>query len=364
MSRCTGVVLSGVGLLGLWLATTSHLAACCAVPRSGQPVVNADQTVVIVWDPARKRQHFIRQASFQSQGDDFAFLIPTPTQPELEESGNEAFPLLRRLTEPGIQRVSRRTQGGGCGCGSTPIAPGSFPAEDQVAVIEEKQLAGFDAVVLEAASGEALVEWLREHDYEFSPAAQTWAQPYIDSGWMITALRVSKSEAGQSDRRVDAAALRLSFQTDRPLFPYREPDSGASAEALGAKHRLLRIYFLSDARYVGRTTPEDPWSGQVAWSDKVLPKDRSQLLEHLNLPHDTGPDEWWLTEFEDHWRYRVAPADVYFSKAGDQSPVKRSPIIQYVSRTAPIDLSACAWGVLLLAGPAWRRARRRRRLVS
>ena len=43
-----------------------------------------------------------------------------------------------------------------------------------------------------------------------------------------------------------AAALRISFKTDRPLFPYREPDDKGDAGKLGAKDRLLRIYFLAE----------------------------------------------------------------------------------------------------------------------
>src|SRR5580765_842326 len=38
--------------------------ACCPAGPKGKPVVNADQTVVILWDAANKTQHFIRQASF------------------------------------------------------------------------------------------------------------------------------------------------------------------------------------------------------------------------------------------------------------------------------------------------------------
>lgn len=40
--------------------------SCCAVSRAVEKVVNADQTVIIIWDPAAKQQHFIRQASFAS----------------------------------------------------------------------------------------------------------------------------------------------------------------------------------------------------------------------------------------------------------------------------------------------------------
>ena len=52
--------------------------ACCPAPPSGKPVVNADQTVLIIWDAAAKTQHFIRQASFTSQADDFGFIVPSP----------------------------------------------------------------------------------------------------------------------------------------------------------------------------------------------------------------------------------------------------------------------------------------------
>src|SRR5437870_10698415 len=95
-----------------WAAT---LPACCPAPPSGKPVVNADQTVVILWDAATKTEHFIRRASFKSDADDFGFLIPSPTRPDLNESGNDAFPYLEKLTEPEVQVVKRPSGGGGCG---------------------------------------------------------------------------------------------------------------------------------------------------------------------------------------------------------------------------------------------------------
>src|SRR5262249_31108347 len=74
--------------------------ACCPAYPPGKPVVNANQTVIIIWDAAAKTEHFIRKASFKSEADNFGFLIPTPNRPELNESGNEAFPYLQKLTEP------------------------------------------------------------------------------------------------------------------------------------------------------------------------------------------------------------------------------------------------------------------------
>src|SRR5262249_42172748 len=150
--------------------------ACCAVYRQGQPVLNADQTVILIWDPTTKTEHFIRQASFKSDADDFGFLVPTPARPELEESGNDAFGLLRRLTEPEIIRRSR--EGSGCGCAQEKTALPAGSAS-RVVVVEEKRVAGFDAAVLKASSAAALVDWLKANGYAFSPEVEAWAAPYV-----------------------------------------------------------------------------------------------------------------------------------------------------------------------------------------
>jgi hypothetical protein len=317
--------------------------ACCPAPPSGKPVVNADQTVIIIWDSATQTEHFIRQASFKSEADDFGFLVPTPAQPELAESGNEAFPYLMKLTEPERQKKPRPSSGIGCGCGGSPT-PASKNVGAAVQVLQEKRVAGFDAVVLEAKSADALVNWLKEHRYAFSPEVEAWASPYVDAGWKITALRVAKDNDGKAEKNVAAAALRMSFKTDRPLFPYREPDPKSVADALGAKNRLLRIYFVAEGRYQGELTKDVSWTGQVAWANRLSTADRNQVLERLKLPETTGPSEWWLTEFEDNWPYRSAPADVYFTRSVDQSPVKRPPIVEYVSSPWPTDVTVYAFG--------------------
>jgi hypothetical protein len=153
----------------------------------------------------------------------------------------------------------------------------------------------------------------------------------------------------------------LTFKTERPLFPYREPDTKSAAELLNAKKRLLRIYFLAEARYKGELTKDTPWTGKVEWANKLSAENRSRALEMLKLPEKTGPAEWWLTEFEDDWPYRVAPADVYFARDADQSSVKRAPIIEYVSTSFPFDITAIALAAALIGPPLVRRVRTNRK---
>jgi hypothetical protein len=330
--------------------------ACCPAGPKGTPVVNADQTVIILWDAAAKMQHFIRKASFASEANDFGFLVPSPSQPQLEESGNEAFPFLLKMTEPAIQTVKRG--GGGCTCWKDDVKAEGKAEPQAVKVLEEKLVAGFHAAVLETKSSEALVDWLKEHGYVFSPEVEAWAKPYVEQGWKITALKVAKPKDDAAVKQVTASALRISFKTDRPLFPYREPDYKSVADTLMPRSRLLRIYFLADARYQGELTKEQAWTGKVAWAGKLKAEDRAKILGQLKLPETTGPAEWFLTEFEDQWPYKVAPADVYFSRAADQGDVRREPIARYVSLPYPSDGSAYALAAVLFLPAVWLRLRR------
>lgn len=336
--------------------TAATVVACCAVAPPGKPVLNADQTVLILWDAAAKTQHFIRQASFLSQSPELGFLVPTPTMPELAESGTEAFEYLSQLTAPAVVNRPRPAHFS-CGCGAPPLSKGA--AADPVRVLAEKLVAGYDTRVLEADSAEALTTWLQENGFEFSPAVQAWAEPYVSAGWKITALKVAKPQSDEEQPRVAASSLRISFQTDRPLFPYREPDPAGFAEPLQARERLLRIFFIADGNHRGQLTPNQPWTGQVVWSDRLMAENRTKLLELLRLPDTTGPAEWWLTEFEDHWAYQVAPADVYFAATKDRRPVHREPEIRYVSSPAPHDGAVYAIALLFVVWPISRVAIRR-----
>jgi hypothetical protein len=219
-------------------------------------------------------------------------------------------------------------------------------------------------VVLEAKTPGALIGWLKENGYAFSPQIEAWAKPYVEAGWKLTALKVAKDRDGKEKESVTAAALRITFQTDRPLFPYREPDAQSPAEALGARKRLLRIYFITDARYQGELTKEVGWTGNAAWADKLTAEQRRKTLELLKLPENSGPKNWWLTEFEDNWPYKVAPADLYFTHDSNQKTLHREPIVRYVSSNWPTDAMVPAIAAILILPPLARRYRREGRKGS
>jgi len=301
--------------LSLGLASSvPTIWACCAVSRSGASVVNADQTVLMIWNPETKLQHFIRQASFKSDANDVGFLVPSPAKPELAESSNKAFQTLANITAPPPSKSDSRF-----------VPLGNLPRPGAVRVVEQKRVAGYDATVLQADTAEALVDWLKQNGYSYSPEVAAWAKPYIGEQWYFTALKVApKEKATEKVSTLESPALRISFTTDKPLFPYREPITTEANKKLDIDSRVLRIYFLADQEYTGALGPQAKWSGKTKWSNKLSDGQVKQLMEELKLPLKDAPANPWLTEFVDNWQYNVATSDLYFSPAERKTSFKLS----------------------------------------
>jgi Uncharacterized protein conserved in bacteria (DUF2330) len=362
------------------LVPAERAAGCAVAPPFGESVRMADESAIIIWDAATKTQHFIRRATFSSSARDFGFLVPTPTKPELAEAGDEGFNALAGLTEPRIVTQSAPSGGGGCGCGSvmSPMIAGSaHKAEQTVDVLESKRVAGYDAVVLQADNAGELSKWLKDHGYESSPALTEWVEPYVKKGWKITAFKIARDDAAApagtaktgpatarapGEAQMSTSAVRMTFHTEHPFFPYREPPGAPPATSGPNPERLLRVYFVAAGRVKG-TLGEGgkPWGdvarARVVWANKLVDANRDSVLRQLKLSEETPPASWWLTEFEDHSSPRPGTDDVYFSLDEDQSTVERPPIVQYVSANLPGCVMCYALALYLFLPRLLRRRR-------
>jgi Uncharacterized protein conserved in bacteria (DUF2330) len=337
-------LVPGLAGLALTLALIPSSAPACAVPplKSGKPVAIADETAIILWDAESSTEHFIRRASFMTEADDFGFLVPTPAQPQLAEASDDAFKHLQKLTEPAIKKVPRPSGGVSCGCGGSKTAKSE---KSKVQVLEEvKGIAGYDAVVVRGDAADTLAAWLDRNGYSSSPALEAWLKPYVEKKWVVTAFKLTRDEDAKRRQKSASSAVRMSFQTETPFFPYSEPDNSAAEKQLNLSSRLLRVYFIADARFKGKLTKETAWPGKVVWTNKVTAGDRARTLELVKLKDGdrAGPVEWWLTEFEDRSAPRPGIADVTFSRDVDQSTITRDPIIEYVEANWPRDVTVYA----------------------
>ncbi len=359
--------LLALAVLLLVHAVQTTARACAPAPREGQIVRIADEEALIAWDASKKLQHFVRRASFRSSADAFGFLVPTPSKPELGEVDARIFVdlaqnLVPRVVyedggialEPGCTLLAMR------GLDGSAPASASAGAAPAVRVLDEKRVAGFDAVVLAADDPAALSAWLKEKGFAEGPTLTEWLRPYVENKWILTAFKVAEPAAGDATkagpRDIGTSAVRMSFTTDRPFYPYREPADQretlqASHRELDTGRRLLRVYFASDEKYEGALGDGKPFAGAIKLADWVdVAVSGKELLGARTF----------LTVFDDTSSPRPGTDDVFFTRAKDPAVVTIPPtVVQRPNRVfIPLDLVAvlfgAAAGIVLLV----RRSRR------
>ena len=290
--------LAVVFLLAL---ASPQASACATAPPVDASVDVVGEDAIIVWDPAKKQQQFIRRATFLSKADDFGFLVPTPTVPELDEAEDALFDRLRAYIDPGEVTVEAYAIGWTL-CGAYMLV-GSDRADksagEPVRVVAAARVAGFDAVSLEATDADALGEWLQDHDYDFRPALRSWLKAYVDQGWIINAFKIGRATEREL---VGSKAVRMTFTAAQPFFPYREPEDTRASYG-----RRLRVFSLTPDRHVADPVGDETPTHLDHATPLTVGLDRTGLT-------GVGAD-WWLQVFTDDSARRPRGGDLTFSPA-------------------------------------------------
>ena len=113
-----------------------------------------------------------------------------------------------------------------------------------------------DATVLSANDTDSLARWLRQHDYPMRPGLTEWLRPYVEEGFAITAFRYVRSDV--EDPALHTRAIRMTFRTDAPFYPYREPSDGVEAD-----DRDLWLSVVSTQRAYGRLSSGEAWTAST-----------------------------------------------------------------------------------------------------
>ncbi len=283
---------------------------CAAVGPRASRIAIASETVLIIWDEKTKTQHFIRRASFSTSVPYFGFLVPTPTRPKLAEAPDELFLTLRRWTEPRVRTAyvfMEPTLSEGLGSGG------------KVDVLEQKRVSGFDASVLRASDSQALRAWLDKHGYDARPQVIDWVAPYVKAGWIITAFQIAKKE--KEEDWLETRAVRMSFRTERPFFPYREPAD--QRERNNGPRRLLRLYVIAPERRTGQLEDANlDWGWKTAWAAPLRPQ-QAEEIAHLIGTEEVQVEGAWLTELEDWGSRRAGSSDLIFVPDELQVDIRR-----------------------------------------
>lgn len=350
-------LLGLLGLAALTPAAPRDASACAPAPMAGQVVNIADEAALIVWDASQHIEHFIRRATFRTSAKDFGFLVPTPTRPTLAEASDAVFASLDNAIRPEVRVETTRGLEPTLACGFFLMRSSASRDDMQAAgvapvrVLDEVRVAGYDATVLEADDAAALARWLADHRYATTPTLTAWLTPYVAMHWKITAFRVASPDPNDP-RPPGTSPVRLSFNTDTPFYPYREPEDQRLPTTAP---RSLRVHMVAPQRMDARLGERGVWPGAIAYASAR--DDMASLLS--SLQGVTVSAGWWLTSWDDRSSPRPGTDEVFFSPAASQARWLPPPVVVYRSDRVPVPLD-----LLGLAGVVgalvWRRARRRR----
>jgi hypothetical protein len=239
-------------------------------------------------------EHLILSVSFEGDAEDFAWVIPVPSMPEIAVTDAELFWELSDFTATEFPRG-----GGGFSCFRDGAAPSPG---DGVDVIEEEVVGPYATAILSATNATALADWLNANGYIFPEEGEEIVSEYIEKEWYFVATKINAVDEGTGEALEEGAIepIVLSFASNETVYPLRI----SSLSATTATPPEVLLYVLADHVMVPEQYPL--YIGYGNWEDNaftlefganVSVEDLSEyeILPELVSTYLSG-DEFYLTK--------------------------------------------------------------------
>jgi hypothetical protein len=355
---------AATSLLAL-LIPASPAAGCAALAPGQYEQDRLDivgEQAVIIWDETHHIEHFIRQADIDTNAKTVGFLVPTPNPPEVGEADPKIFDLAADIAHPSkapyvvdhdLFAFAERSLWGPFNLTFFPTitnmellapksnrAPLPAPGVAMTAgnpVLSQEDVGNFHATTLRADDEPALQGWLHDHGYVLNAAAAAWVESYATKKWNLTVFQFMRKEHARYG--VTSSAIRMSFFSDRPFYPYSEPKKPDSDNDRYLP-RSLSVAILTDKRMTGTLIEGIKWPARLRFagpSSDGSESGKDHWLTLARLP-SSSPVPGSLTYFRDISNPRPGKTDLVFTPSLNQTRFRFTEI-DYADRHERIDWS-------------------------
>ncbi len=234
------------------------LADGMVIPTIAFPaqVTIPDQRALICFSNGTER--LVIETRFTGEGTNFAWVMPLPSQPVIEEATTGLFPTLQYLFRPEIVhdvpryyigillvlgivymlwRSSQSVWNGFVAAFlillvlvlaamllpalsvATKAGMSSATLAETVSVLDRKLVGIFETTTISSHDPKALVNWLHEGGFSLSTNAGPVVASYVKDGWVFVATKIRRDDA-----KLDTSTphpLSFTFKTDKPVYPMR-----------------------------------------------------------------------------------------------------------------------------------------------
>ncbi|MBU0647987.1 DUF2330 domain-containing protein [Patescibacteria group bacterium] len=168
----------------------------------------ADQKAIIVhYDGV---EHLILSINFESDSEDFGWIVPVPTRPEVNEVREDIF---ERVSEM-VKKTKRETKYYSMPVLGTNTDSG---ATSYVEVLETKIVGDLVTEVVDTNDSQLFYSWLNSHDYEFPESRTDILDYYIDNDWFFV---LSKVVPGR-EKSGDTQPIKITFESGEIVYPMK-----------------------------------------------------------------------------------------------------------------------------------------------
>lgn len=234
-------------------ATPNEADACgCFVPPDPTvPIVQAGERILFGMQNGIVTSHV--QVQYSGPAEEFGWLLPMPSIPEMELGTDELFAQLIAQTQP-TYRLDREYRGdcpfdpfrsgGGFGSPTTDSAGGDPESgEGGSPLVLRDSIGPYDFAVLRADEKQPMLDWLSDNGFFVPAGTDDVVGPYIQPGAYFLALKLLKgNDVG------DLQPVVLKYQSDLPMIPIiltsvaADPNMGVQVWVLGDDRAIPRNY--------------------------------------------------------------------------------------------------------------------------
>ncbi len=275
------------------LAAPSVAGACAALFSPEGQVRQSAQRIIFAIDKPRGVVEAYVAVNYVGAAEDFAWIVPLPSNPKVEVVKRESFDALEVATNPRFRfppyTCPEFSLDGGLRAGAPP--PGS------VNILQQGQVGPYDFSVVGGDSGVALTQWLRENGYRVTQPMEPLIGSYTDAGMVFLAMKL---RGGQDSNAI--APVKLTFAAEKAMIPLRLAAVGAEpgtellvwvfAESQAVPENMQRIVIPDDqvtlkSRFEGNTYNDVVSAALAAAAGRGLVTDASQPTSALDSVDDT-----------------------------------------------------------------------------
>ncbi len=259
-----------------------------------------------IWEPSQKGiivyengvETLTLQANFMGEAQDFAWVVPAPSLPELSEADVKIFEELHYLTAPRVVYRDSSGCGGWFGEGDEM----DKEIDDGVTIISTETVGIYDTTTLSATNPRALADWLRENGYNIPPHGEDIVKSYVDSGWYFVAMKIQRKVDPKRYWYEEGGLqpISLKFSSDRIIYPMKITAVSATDTEL-----LLYVFAQHKMTFKNAELEYSDWI-DPSYSDTFskLVKGKMYLTKlRAHLPQK-GMDDIYLTRASNDKYYR------------------------------------------------------------